>query len=200
MVERLIALDERLFMAVNGWGSPGLDACLGAATWLGNGVVLAALVLGGMAILDRRRLRAHAAAMVLSVAVGALPVEAVKSAVDRDRPARHFAARIEAGEVEVRMPSGPLYDRSFPSGHTQAAFGTAAYLSLVYPVLSPLLLGLAASVGLSRIYLGVHFPLDVAAGAAIGIVFSALGFAIRRVVSSSTVPDRDCRSGTMKRS
>ncbi len=184
MVERLIAFDERLFLAVNGWGSPGLDALFGAATWLGDGVVLAALVLGGMAILDRRRLRAHALAMVLSVAVGALPVEAVKSAVDRDRPARRFAARIEAGEVEVRMPSGPLYDdRSFPSGHTQAAFGTAAYLSLVYPVLSPLLLGLAALVGLSRIYLGVHFPLDVAAGAAIGIVFSAFGFAGRRRIA-----------------
>lgn len=57
---------------------------------------------------------------------------------------------------------------SFPSGHTGIAFTTATVLSNQYPRLKiPLYLG-ATLVGISRIYLGRHYPSDVLVGAAIG--------------------------------
>jgi membrane-associated phospholipid phosphatase len=60
---------------------------------------------------------------------------------------------------------------SFPSGHTSMAFGTATSVVLAYPkwyVAVPAF-AWAVSVGQSRMYLGVHYPSDVAAGAIIGI-------------------------------
>jgi membrane-associated phospholipid phosphatase len=59
---------------------------------------------------------------------------------------------------------------SFPSGHTSGAFATATSISLAYPkwyVIVPLF-GWAGVVGYSRMDLGVHYPSDVLAGAAIG--------------------------------
>ncbi|MFZ4457225.1 MAG: phosphatase PAP2 family protein [Bacteroidales bacterium] len=59
---------------------------------------------------------------------------------------------------------------SFPSGHTSSAFATATSLSITYPkwyVIAPAYTW-ASLVGYSRIYLGVHYPSDVVAGALLG--------------------------------
>jgi undecaprenyl-diphosphatase len=67
----------------------------------------------------------------------------------------------------------PVYragSTSFPSGHTSSSFATATALSRAYPkwyVIAPAFLW-AGSVSYSRMYLGVHYPTDVAAGAVIG--------------------------------
>lgn len=71
---------------------------------------------------------------------------------------------------DVHLPAGREGTRSFPSGHTSAAFTSAAMISLAYPkwyVIVPVYAwaGLAAY---SRMALGVHYPSDVLAGALIG--------------------------------
>lgn len=60
-------------------------------------------------------------------------------------------------------------DASFPSGHTAASFAAATALASFYPKAAPLAFTLAAAVGVSRVYLGHHFPGDVAVGAGVGI-------------------------------
>ncbi|MDV3429638.1 MAG: phosphatase PAP2 family protein [Bacillota bacterium] len=64
-----------------------------------------------------------------------------------------------------------LKDYSFPSGHTTAAFSIAAVLSINFPSMLILFTSIALIVGLSRIYLAVHFPTDVLIGIIIGISF-----------------------------
>src|SRR5205807_6179425 len=59
-------------------------------------------------------------------------------------------------------------DASFPSGHSAASFAAATALATFYPSAAPLPFTLATGVGLSRVYLGDHFPGDVVVGAMVG--------------------------------
>jgi undecaprenyl-diphosphatase len=63
---------------------------------------------------------------------------------------------------------------SFPSGHTITAFAVSLSLMAFYPGLAPGLLFCAASIGLSRILLGMHFLTDVLAGAVLGVLIAHL--------------------------
>jgi undecaprenyl-diphosphatase len=63
---------------------------------------------------------------------------------------------------------------SFPSGHTATAFAAATVLTALVPRAAPAWFALAAAVAYSRLYVGVHFPLDVAGGIAVGVVTALL--------------------------
>jgi len=172
-----MSLDEQVFLAVNDALSGRVPSALFSwITHLGNGWVLAALVVAFLAVFDRKKLRTHLVPMAVAVAIGGLAVLGIKAAVDRERPADRFAGT----GVEVSAPLGTPSDRSFPSGHTQTAFGAATFLSCMYPVASPILMLLAALVGVSRMALGVHFPLDVLAGALTGAAFALAGYHLNR--------------------
>ncbi|NLJ99069.1 MAG: phosphatase PAP2 family protein [Tissierellia bacterium] len=62
-----------------------------------------------------------------------------------------------------------LKDYSFPSGHTSASFAIATTVALNIPKLSIVVFIIALIIGVSRIYLGVHYPTDVVAGMILGI-------------------------------
>lgn len=108
---------------------------------------------------DATTLKAYEAAA--SIAVAAIATEAMKKVIQRKRP------------YEVYNDIYPdSYDNgsSFPSGHTSIAFSVATSLTLNYKkwyVAAPALLW-ASGVGYSRIYLGEHYPTDIAAGAVVG--------------------------------
>lgn len=110
--------------------------------------------------------RLHAAALSLSVAGSHLIVQALKRWFKRPRP----YGTLEA----VRTITSRLTDGSFPSGHTTAAFSMAGVFSVTTSFAAFPLWTLAGLIGLSRVYLGHHYPTDVLAGAAIGISFAAL--------------------------
>lgn len=91
-----------------------------------------------------------------------------KSVVDRARP----PVRYPKPEPLVAVP----HDHSFPSGHAATSFACATILATAVPRLAVPLYLLAAAIGFSRVYVGVHYPLDVVGGAVLGV---ALATALR---------------------
>lgn len=102
----------------------------------------------------------------LLVATTALTTNVVTSlfkyAVQRDRP----PTVVLDPEPLVGVPT----TSSFPSGHTSMSFACAYVISRLAPRLTVFVYVLAALIGFSRIYVGVHFPLDVLAGAVAGLL------------------------------
>jgi undecaprenyl-diphosphatase len=92
----------------------------------------------------------------------------VKAAVGENRPTEP--------DPLVTIP----HSHSFPSGHTATAFAGAMMLSYLVPRAAPAFFTLAAAIAYSRLYVGVHFPLDVVGGAVIGVATALLLLAVAR--------------------
>jgi undecaprenyl-diphosphatase len=144
VVEHRIGWLDPIFTALSRLGSAGI-------IWL----VLAALA----ALLWRR----PTLLVVTSVAVlcADLGAYALKRVIDRDRP----PIRYPDPEPLVRVP----LDHSFPSGHAATSFACAALISWWTPLPAAMLYGLAAAIAFSRVYVGVHYPLDILGGAVVGL-------------------------------
>jgi len=103
--------------------------------------------------------------LLLRLAVTIMAAELVsgllKLALSRDRPP---LAEPEPAPL-VPLPA----THSFPSGHATVAFACATVLALAVPRLRWPLFALAALIGFSRVYVGVHYPSDVLGGALLGV-------------------------------
>jgi undecaprenyl-diphosphatase len=99
---------------------------------------------------------------VLAVAIADTTAGGLKSVFDVERPSSRYAAP----KTLVRAP----VDGSFPSGHAATSFAAAMVLTFARPRWAPAFFLLALAIGFSRVYVGVHYPLDVVGGAVLGIL------------------------------
>ena len=83
-----------------------------------------------------------------------------------------LAALLKVGIGGNRPNAGSLiaipHSHSFPSGHAATSFAAATVLAALVPRAAPAFFVLALAIGYSRVYVGVHWPLDVIGGAALG--------------------------------
>ena len=112
-----------------------------------------------VAVLQRRAV----AFLLVTAAVLAtdLITTGLKFAIDRPRP--------YIVEPDPPPLMAATLDLSFPSGHASTSFAAAAMLTWFIPRAAPVLFTLAVLVAASRVYVGVHYPLDVVAGAILGL-------------------------------
>jgi len=106
--------------------------------------------------------------VLLAVAAADGIASLLKAAVGEDRPSEPHPL--------IATP----HSHSFPSGHAATAFAAATVLSSFVPRAAVAFFVLAAAVGYSRLYVGVHWPLDVLGGAAIGTATALLLLAVTR--------------------
>lgn len=98
---------------------------------------------------------------LVTITISQAIVHSLKRILSRERPYKIIE--------QLNTYGINLKDYSFPSGHTAATFSIATTIALNIPRLSILVFVIAIIVGISRIYLGVHYPTDVAAGIFLGI-------------------------------
>lgn len=166
------------FFNVRGHHPPWLDHLMTAITQLGN-FVFAVLIASIFYALHLRRL-------ALEVILGGLTlwlfVETVKALADRTRP---FITVVGSRVVGWRARG-----RSFPSGHTAQIFFLASLLTRhfgIEPSVAQAFYGIAALVAISRVYVGMHYPRDVLAGAMLGTVWGILWILIDPYLAGHTL-------------
>jgi undecaprenyl-diphosphatase len=155
---RVLSIDQRLLLSVRRWESRLMTRLMRGLTHLGDPAswVLSGLVLGFSGGAGRYDCALLGTAAVLALLIA----HPLKRICRRERPSRGiggFAALAENPDVF-----------SFPSGHTAVAFAVAAAFAGQGVPLAGFLLALAVGIAVSRVYLGAHYPLDVAAGVLVG--------------------------------
>jgi undecaprenyl-diphosphatase len=138
------------------------------ASRLGNGVAWYVLILALPVIYGAPALR-PAIVMALTGALGVVLYSLLKRLFVRERPFITHAS--------IDRAAAPLDRYSFPSGHTLHAVSFAWQATAHFPELGWVLLPFAVLVAGSRVVLGLHYPSDVLAGAAVGSALAELGLA-----------------------
>jgi membrane-associated phospholipid phosphatase len=145
--------DNSLFLWANGLHSPFTDPVWLALTTLGDGLLLG-IILGAFLLVNPRVTVVGLLVMILSSAV----VHLVKAAYPSLRPAEVFQT--------VHVVGPLLRSGSFPSGHAAASMSAA--LAIAYfcssRAIGSMVIVIALLIGLSRIFVGAHFPADVLGG------------------------------------
>lgn len=113
--------------------------------------------------------------LILSVAASDLvSYRILKPTFQRPRP--------PAVENEIQLRTHRYAGHSFPSNHAANNFAAASFLSYCYPASTPVFLAIASLIAFSRVYVGVHYPLDVLAGALLGTLFGLFFFKLLMLI------------------
>jgi membrane-associated phospholipid phosphatase len=156
------ALDLALLRGLRTRGhTPARERAVARFSRLGEHGVLWLAICGTGALADPGRRDVYTRAAGTVVAVYVLN-QVLKLAVRRPRP------RLEG----LPPLSGAWSDRSYPSAHAATSFAAARMLSPALPAAA--LYPLAAALAVSRPYLGLHYPSDIAAGALLGSAVAEL--------------------------
>jgi undecaprenyl-diphosphatase len=169
----VVEFDHMLFRLINQeWTNPFLDAFFPFLTNLNK--VPAFLIFLGLSVLyflwkaPRLSLKFLCYFSLVVGTTDMVNYRIIKPHFKRARP------EFVLDHVELRQHS--IKDYSFPSNHAANTFAGATLLTLFFRFLAPLFFAVAVLVAYSRIYVGVHFPIDVTVGAIEGIFWALLIF------------------------
>lgn len=171
--------DCRIFQKVNQhYDKKLLHFFFTRITFLG-GATFTIVTCLALAFLTTNQSRLTAMASALSLAISHIPVQVIKKLYPRKRPYLILE--------KSKFPIKALKDHSFPSGHTTAIFSVIIPFILYMPTLSIILLPIGICVGMSRIFLGLHYPSDVMVGGILGTTTGIISFSFINQLMESTL-------------
>ncbi|HZH04213.1 MAG TPA: phosphatase PAP2 family protein [Myxococcaceae bacterium] len=165
---QVLAYDQALLLGFRRWQAPHLTRVMQALTRVGDASTWTAASLLLMAVGGPAR--RIGVLIGTSALASALCAQLLKRTWRRPRPSAHINA------FTSLVPDPDAF--SFPSGHTASAFAVATTLVGQGEWLSPFYFSLAFGIGLSRVYLGAHYPFDVMVGAGLGVSVGTLTRAV----------------------
>lgn len=168
----LLRWDQALFHSINQCHIPFFDGLGIMIHEMKEWVWLAVLFLAAWISKRKDRWRILIFTVALMGAIDILNHEFLKDFFARPRPCQALK--------EIKLLVNCPNSFSFPSTHTMSIFGISVFLSIYYPRWTGLLAALSILIGLSRIYIGVHYPLDVLGGAIIGTLCALLFWQIEK--------------------
>jgi undecaprenyl-diphosphatase len=173
MLEWLLNIDQAVFSFINGsLANPVTDLLIPIITNDNVLRVIYALALVILLVVGRKRFIWVVVFSALAVALTDQSSSAwLKPAFERLRPCQ---------VMDVNLLVGCGAGFSFPSSHAANLFGQAIFFGLLYKKYLPHLLVFAFLVGVSRIFVGVHYPLDIIGGAILGASWGFLAAGILR--------------------
>jgi undecaprenyl-diphosphatase len=154
-------LELKFMMWADGWWRASvLDHALPWLTYLGSHYAVILFIILSWIITKQRKFLRH---LVLLYAIQSAVIYGLKFLVQRQRPLSFL-------EMASKLSKGPgeILDPSFPSAHGDFSFMMATLLALWFPRYRILFFIVAGFISWTRIYLGVHYPTDVIAGALLG--------------------------------
>lgn len=187
------AFDVHWFRVINiGWENKVLDVIMPILTYLGSSGVIWLVLAALIAYAGGKAGRGVAVAMMCALVLSYfLTEELLKNLFARPRP---FTV-ISDARVLISKP----LTYSFPSGHAAVSFACAVVLIRGCKRLWWFFLVLAISIALSRVYVGVHYPLDVICGSVVGLFCGIFVIRIRKSLSSKSYRHRPVSRGNRRR-
>lgn len=191
MLEWLQNIDTQLFFFVNnGLSNPVFDWLMPFITTKQNWYPLFLIIIIGLLWKGGKKGRIVVLLLIPVITLSdQIAASVIKPWVDRVRPCQAFEAM-----GTVNMLIGMKTSPSFPSNHAANSFAAAAFFAHFYPERRWLYYTIAALVAFSRVYVGVHYPIDVLAGAILGflcafIVYFAYEWISKKVRQKEPLPE-----------
>ncbi len=160
-MDYILQLDEGIFYLLNTkLTSSFLDFFMPFITTKANFTWVILFTWLAVFIRGRREDRRALIVVIIVVLMSDFVADTLKHLIQRVRPCNALP--------DVQILVGCTKSFSFPSGHAANSFAAAVYLSYIYRRYAPIFFFLSIIIAYSRIYVGVHYPLDVVGGALVG--------------------------------
>ena len=167
MIEQIIEIDKQIMVFFNKTiSNPIFDFIMPIITNQNFLVFSGLILIGYLAYYGEKRGRITIVVLLIAASFSdAICFQVIKPWVGRIRPSHEFY-----DYINLLVSKGGKY--SFPSNHAANSFVFATVLSYFYEKNKTFLYILASAIAFSRVYVGVHYPLDIVSGAIIGYIIS----------------------------
>ncbi|MFO7888914.1 MAG: phosphatase PAP2 family protein [bacterium] len=174
----LLSIDTQLFLILNrGVANPVFDIIMPFITESDNWKIPMAIIWLSLIIFGGKKGRIAALLIVLVITLSdQLSSSVIKPLVARIRPC--FAVE------NARLIIHQSHSKSFPSSHAANMSAAALLFSVYYPRFKWIFISVAVLVAYSRIYVGVHYPADIIAGAILGMLCTIFILQLKKLVIS----------------